>query len=690
MRIHIYKITALFVLVLFCLQSLNAQFQYNKEKYWIYKERLKNYMITTEDISEKGFDIPGRSRTLDDQVMWSDEAWMISYYIATLAMEYDLLIKSGLSSSSPEVMQTKKELFFAINAINRLDWEAEQSWSCSSCTGTGYCPNNINGFMIRDDVPKVFALEQAYIDKLNESWVPIPEGKRVKCINSSYEEYIKKGSEMSQDHLAPLLMGFAFVKRFLPPSENWQNSIFSDGTYSTTSFVEEVQLITKRIIDYLVAHDWTYWNSCMDRCVYGTCNSKDIYACFSPTNRDCGSDLCNEGGALAFRHAIGFAASSFYITQGSSYSTLGYLTQALTVISYNIKWTSSITLFTNLYPLVLAAVGGYGAMTFNWFPPSFSPESDAELMERLVNKGISNHWEFLPLMYNILHNTNYNNPISLQYYLCLLDAAPCRGNDTGVPSTEWNASDRIGGDRDDPYSDSFSRLDYMFYFNLIAEAFYSTSYDFSPIPIDQLALYNIHKENITEYDKKNFMAANEITAMNYNVKTDPAEGQGRVTFVAGEEIVLMDGFQVEEGADFHGYIDNSVNYMACIDPTTTDCSYILDNIAQNINLKNMSNRDSINNAEIAKYMSNIENNTMGITSVVSLNIYPNPNNGHFTLETNINQYTVNIVTASGINVYSNHFDESVIEIDLSFLSKGIYICSVGSEFGNKSLKLVIQ
>ncbi|HBG69753.1 MAG: hypothetical protein A2W93_09825 [Bacteroidetes bacterium GWF2_43_63] len=315
-------------LVIFCVFSIafveiNAQpaihFNTQKEKYWLYKEGLKNFMIFSQDESEFGCDIPARNRDANDVVRWSDEARMIGYYIATLSMEYDLQIKSGLSSNSPEVEQTKKELFFALEAINRLDWEAEQSWDCSACIGDGFCEDNINGFFIRDDVPRDFETNQTYIDKLNESWVPIHDGHRVKCIASSYIAYVKHGSEMSQDHLAFLFLGFACVKHFLPENENYMNKIFSDGKSSTRSFVKEVQEITVRIIDYLVLHDWTYWNICESRCVHGVNNEKDENVCFANENGSHTGSLCERGGANAFYHAVGFAASAKFITEGSIY-----------------------------------------------------------------------------------------------------------------------------------------------------------------------------------------------------------------------------------------------------------------------------------------------------------------------------------------------------------------------------------
>ena len=157
----------------------------------------------------------------------------------------------------------------------------------------------------------------------------------------------------------------------------------------------------------------------------------------------------------------------------------------------------------------------------------------------------------------------------------MLDAAPCRGYDGTNDNVEWGWTDRLSGDRNvgnSGNSTSNSRVDYMFYYNLYNLAS-NISGDYSPIPIKQLAPYNLLKDNYTEYDKKNFIAANSITANSYFITSDPTEGQGRVTFAAGQKITLSNGFKVTNGGYFHGYIDPSIGAMNCSDPPSqTDCS----------------------------------------------------------------------------------------------------------------------
>ncbi len=674
------------LIIIFCSISVaKAQFEEQKERYWIYHERLNNFMIATDNSEGLGEVITARRREVNDMVFYSDEPWMISYRIATLAMEYDLLTRSGLSLDGPEINEVKKELYYAINTINRLDWEAEQTWDCSECVADGYCPENINGFLIRDDVPGTYATNQFYIDMLNDSWVPPVDGYRVKCINSSYVEIVN-AAEASQDHLAALLFGLAFVKRLLPINATWNNTVFLDGENSTTSFVREVQLISHRILKYLVDHDWTYWNLCEDRCVYGTRNERNDNLCYNPGKEH--NPSCEAGGANAGRHAIGFTAAVCYITEGSqyySYSALQYI-YARQNQSRVYAWNIALTMDKTGFVRMLAAVGNIGVIEL------FEDETNQELFDRLTIDAIKFKREYLPLAYNLLHQKAYSNDISEEYYQCLLDAAPCRGYDGySTQSVEWNASDRIGGDRNNPSSDLQSRLDYMFYFNLVYESHYGNLYNYAPIPIDQLALDNIHKSGYTEYDKKNFMAANEIIADNYTIANSPAEGTGRVTFVAGENITLSNGFHVTEGSTFHGYIDGSVGAMTCTEPVVTDCSSLLDQDKMAEQMEYFRRKDSVTNAMLQQYMMNANTSEeFAPASDVYLTAAPNPSNGRFTIESNLHDAEITIMTMTGEVVYSGQYHNEKVELDLTNLNQGVYILNIRNCSATKSVKLVFN
>ncbi len=592
--------------------SLFAQYSFQKEKdkYWVYRERLKNFMVRSHGGVCKGCDIIANGRDNYnpdvDVINWADTPWFIGYWIGTLAMEYQLLTAAGLSSTSNEVMQTKEDLYGAIQAINRLDWEAEISWGCSQCGGNpaSPCPQNLNGFMLADDIPSDFSQLQSIVDRLNEGLVPPPDDYRDKCIASAYTDYLTPGRECSLDHLIGLFMGLTMVKKCLPPSESWNNTLFIDELGNTTSFVREVQIISNRIVNFLHSRSWIYTNPCKKRCVIGIMNPKNYNACHYPGQQDvCGylgigpapPNCCSTGGAYAQPEAIGFAATNQFI-QGSGNDPI--LASLVSNPIYSIAWNQAIN-DGNRLPITLAALGNVWkvGICIQYYQshicipntnmchcclvdkyvsipyPAPCSFTTADISDFLVNAGLNNHWEHLYLLHRFLYGAGSSN-ISNAYYECLLNAAPCRGYDgfSNTPNMEWSDIDRLAGHRSGNYSSSFSKIDYMFYFNIYNLNNPQPGYPYIPTPIRQLAPLDLLKSNYTEYDKKNFIAANSIAANSYSISNSILDGQGRVTFAAGGKILLGNGFKVTNGAYFHGFIDPTIGAMNCSDPPSqTDC-----------------------------------------------------------------------------------------------------------------------
>ena len=76
-----------------------AQYDFYKEKgkYWVYRERIKNFVVSG-DCKGSGIPANGRDNGIADKdhindgmLGWSDSPWDIGYWMGTLAMEYDLL-----------------------------------------------------------------------------------------------------------------------------------------------------------------------------------------------------------------------------------------------------------------------------------------------------------------------------------------------------------------------------------------------------------------------------------------------------------------------------------------------------------------------------------------------------------------------------------------------------------------------
>src|SRR5207245_3433 len=103
------------------------------------------------------------------------------------------------------------------------------------------------------------------------------------------------------------------------------------------------------------------------------------------------------------------------------------------------------------------------------------------------------------------------------FYVCLLDQAPCFGNNRHDGSYEWGNEDRIyvgpnvSGQQ---YQIESAGMDYMLYFNLfvLANPTYLNTYKI--IQPQELCPETISKQNYTEHDVKNFLASNIIKAGN--------------------------------------------------------------------------------------------------------------------------------------------------------------------------------
>ena len=173
------------------------------KKYWRYREHLKNFIYpglctgcSNVPSSRDGKDNhPNR----DDELDYSDALQLLGHYLIMLSSEYKLLTDNGLTVQAE---QTKRELYFALEKINHLDFFAEYWWRYSylelgtsafslPCAGPWeVC--DINGFLMRGDTPTDFLNQienNDYIENhLNKCKFPVLEGKRVKQISSGFSE----------------------------------------------------------------------------------------------------------------------------------------------------------------------------------------------------------------------------------------------------------------------------------------------------------------------------------------------------------------------------------------------------------------------------------------------------------------------------------------------------------------------
>lgn len=272
MNYNLIRCVFLFLMFSISLNGIVAQqtpYEHHR-KYWYYKSRLNNDFLKVGRAA--GNSIPfmqrgytGQSFNSDVSSLKSGDATsMLGYYIGILATEYYLLINNNKSTD-----KIKHELFCAIEAINRLDFKAETG-PTNQNANFGY----LNGFFVRDDIPKAFVKDNYEHFNYYSNW----DGNTLlnlggnflpdtwysdRGFNSQFEKSMyavestwqsleddntkTETSFISQDQVYNLLFGLAFVNKFVPETETDANNVFAYGS-NETSLTKEARNIANRII----------------------------------------------------------------------------------------------------------------------------------------------------------------------------------------------------------------------------------------------------------------------------------------------------------------------------------------------------------------------------------------------------------------------------------------------------------
>jgi hypothetical protein len=240
-----------FILVLF---STSVFSQWNGYMYWEMRQRFLDRFIRVGE--GHGMSIPASwiSRRVDgDNVVevlhFEDESTRhIGWYLAMLATEHKLLKHHGYPTD-----QNEQEMYYAFKAINRLDGYAEFLWDASkpvntdeiiwnqsekkyektidNTSFTDYTNTNLNGFMIREDVPPNF-----------EELFDVHRPNRIYHAGGWVDEFSnqiikKQKSVMSQDQFFHLMFGMFFVKKYM-----------GGVSYNGMNFVNEAKAFCSRVM----------------------------------------------------------------------------------------------------------------------------------------------------------------------------------------------------------------------------------------------------------------------------------------------------------------------------------------------------------------------------------------------------------------------------------------------------------
>ena len=166
------------------------------------------------------------------KLKYGDTSLHLGYYIAMLASEYKSFSIRGVDTS-----QTLLDLYYALEAFNRLDRKAEEVYGLEGVE---------DGFFLRDDVPGDFATHEDGSFRFPHE---DPNYNGYACIESAYScgtPHINDGNFVSQDQMLGMMFGLSFVKKFIP------NDIIVEGV----DLQHEAKAIAHRMLTHLLDNDW--------------------------------------------------------------------------------------------------------------------------------------------------------------------------------------------------------------------------------------------------------------------------------------------------------------------------------------------------------------------------------------------------------------------------------------------------
>lgn len=265
------------ILILFLWFNVNAQTDaINLDKYWKFRRTfLESYVKVGPNQGESlpaGYVVPlacrdniGGDGTEPDQynyseygeMHWGDGTIRQGHYFTLLATEYALKKKHGLPLEG-----TINELYYALNAIIRLDLTAERHLDNVYCNSSFYndfsADSLFNGFMLREDIGEDFCLNfndpmkfrctnSAFYENNNAAKLNKPEEYLITKPQTSYQNV------PSLDQITSLVIGILMIDKYV-------DDIFVQPQPSDIGFkLKSAALqIFDNILTYASEREWLY------------------------------------------------------------------------------------------------------------------------------------------------------------------------------------------------------------------------------------------------------------------------------------------------------------------------------------------------------------------------------------------------------------------------------------------------
>jgi len=212
-----------------CLNVYSQNEIENLKKYWNYRDKFRKHFVSIGPGKGEGINVSNIDGDPNNAGAFNGTPWPIHTpvngfikigdgmaqqgdYLAVLATEYKLLHDAGL-----DVTGTLNELYYAINAIDRLDKTAENYF--------GQASESANGFIIRDDI------DESILQHWNSEYSKTLDKRDSYdgLISGYYAQYNPalgdEGNACSQDQVIAIFLGFAHIKKlvghvYAQPSQN--------------------------------------------------------------------------------------------------------------------------------------------------------------------------------------------------------------------------------------------------------------------------------------------------------------------------------------------------------------------------------------------------------------------------------------------------------------------------------------
>jgi len=429
------------------------------EKYQVYRERLRMGFMAGIG-PETGFSLPALARdTAAGTIFWSDCTIDLGQYIGVLGTEYFILSREG-----KETGQTVKELYYALYALNRLDYSAEVYFGGEP---------SLNGFFIRDDVSTDSLNMDSVLARLNQG-LPVP---LIDSLRSDLMSSNTRDKEESLDQAILLITGLGLVRKCVPEDvEYWENNAKMPFQDFETSLSKEASNQIVRIVNYMKEGDSVVVRiDTTDPNLYGIVGENWDFIIKNPVTYE---NVMR--GENAFLLSAGFAGAKYHLTGQVSPTTdtirettaneiFQYLENYVIPNQEDFK-VINLDAMSNIWPEGLQTDTTYTDYNARVLGPR-SQQQDygwIPMLHQMVFGGKNYLMSYLPP-----DTIFYNDPEA--YYEYLLEIAPPEGpynyNDSIYPDFEWSSTSRTihperRGETGTAFPGNYNGLDYMLYYNL--------------------------------------------------------------------------------------------------------------------------------------------------------------------------------------------------------------------------------